>query len=70
MLRLIIKQANWCIIGSMFGFSIGFVIKVYLIDIEFEFYHYIVVLVLLYFFYAGVYLKQVKLAIKNILKDD
>ena len=33
MLKLIIKQANWGILGSMFGFLIGFVIKIYLIDI-------------------------------------
>ena len=33
MLKLIIKQANWGILGSLFGFAIGFVVKVYLIDI-------------------------------------
>lgn len=33
MLKLIIKQANWGILGSLFGFSIGFIVKVYLIDI-------------------------------------
>jgi len=33
MLKLIIKQANWGILGSLFGFAIGFIVKVYLIDI-------------------------------------
>ena len=33
MLKLIINQANWGIFGSVFGFLIGFLIKIYLIDI-------------------------------------
>ena len=33
MLKLIINQANWGILGSLFGFAIGFIVKVYLIDI-------------------------------------
>ena len=33
MLKLIIKQTNWSIIGAIFGFLIGFLIKIYLIDI-------------------------------------
>ena len=33
MLQLIIRQMNWGIIGSLFGFVIGFLIKIYLIDI-------------------------------------
>ena len=33
MLKLIINQTNWGIIGSLFGFSIGFIVKVYIIDI-------------------------------------
>ena len=33
MLKLILKQMNWGIIGSLFGFVIGFFIKIYLIDI-------------------------------------
>ena len=33
MLSLIIKQTNWSIIGAIFGFLIGFLIKIYLIDI-------------------------------------
>jgi O-antigen/teichoic acid export membrane protein len=33
MLKLIIKQANWGIFGAIFGFSIGFFVKIYLIDI-------------------------------------
>ena len=33
MLRLIFKQANWTILGSIFGFSIGFFVKIYLLDI-------------------------------------
>lgn len=33
MLKLIFKQTNWGIIGSIFGFSIGFLVKIYLIDI-------------------------------------
>ncbi|MAW21500.1 MAG: hypothetical protein CMD16_03795 [Flavobacteriales bacterium] len=33
MLRLIIRQANWGILGALFGFLIGFFVKIYLIDI-------------------------------------
>ena len=33
MLKLILRQSNWGIFGAIFGFSIGFVIKIYLIDI-------------------------------------
>ncbi len=33
MLRLILRQANWGVIGALFGFSIGFFVKIYLIDI-------------------------------------
>ena len=33
MFKLIIKQANWGVVGSIFGFSIGFFVKVYLLDI-------------------------------------
>ena len=33
MLKLIIRQANWGILGSVFGFAIGFLIKIYIIDI-------------------------------------
>ena len=33
MIGLIIKQANWGVAGSVFGFVIGFFIKIYLIDI-------------------------------------
>ena len=33
MLKLIIKQANWGILGAIFGFSIGFLVKIYLIEI-------------------------------------
>ena len=33
MLKLIIKQTNWGIAGAVFGFSIGFFVKIYLIDI-------------------------------------
>lgn len=33
MINLIIKQANWGMAGSIFGFVIGFFIKIYLIDI-------------------------------------
>ena len=33
MLKLIIRQVNWGIIGSIFGFAIGFFVKIYLIDI-------------------------------------
>ena len=33
MLKLIIKQANWGVMGSIFAFLIGFFVKIYLIDI-------------------------------------
>jgi len=33
MLKLILRQANWGILGAIFGFSIGFFVKIYLIDI-------------------------------------
>jgi len=33
MIKLIIKQANWGVAGSIFGFFIGFFVKIYLIDI-------------------------------------
>ena len=33
MIKLIIKQANWGVAGSIFGFVIGFFVKIYLIDI-------------------------------------
>jgi len=33
MFKLIIKQANWGVAGSIFGFSIGFFVKIYLLDI-------------------------------------
>jgi len=33
MLKLIIRQANWGILGSVFAFSIGFFVKIYIIDI-------------------------------------
>ena len=33
MLKLIIKQANWGVLGSIFAFLIGFFVKIYLIDI-------------------------------------
>lgn len=33
MLKLIIRQANWAIMGSFFGFLVGFFLKIYLIDI-------------------------------------
>ena len=33
MIKLIVRQANWGILGSVFGFSIGFFVKIYLIDI-------------------------------------
>ena len=33
MLKLILTQANWGILGAIFGFSIGFFVKIYLIDI-------------------------------------
>jgi len=33
MLKLILKQANWGIIGAIFGFTVSFFVKIYLIDI-------------------------------------
>ena len=33
MLKLILRQANWGVLGAIFGFSIGFIVKIYLIDI-------------------------------------
>lgn len=33
MFKLVFKQANWTILGSIFGFSIGFFVKIYLLDI-------------------------------------
>jgi len=33
MLRLIIKQTNWGVMGAVFGFAVGFFVKIYLIDI-------------------------------------
>ena len=33
MIGLIIRQANWGILGSIFGAIVGFFIKIYLIDI-------------------------------------
>lgn len=33
MLRLILKQTNWGVAGALFGFAIGFFLKIYLIDI-------------------------------------
>ena len=33
MLRLIIKQTQWGVFGALFGFAIGFFVKIYLIDI-------------------------------------
>ena len=33
MLKLIINQANWGILGTVFGFAIGFFVKIYIIDI-------------------------------------
>ena len=33
MLRIILRQANWGIIGALFGFLVGFFVKIYLIDI-------------------------------------
>ena len=32
MLKLIIKQTNWGIVGAIFAFSIGFFVKIYVID--------------------------------------
>ena len=33
MLKLIIKQTKWGVFGALFGFAIGFFVKIYLIDI-------------------------------------
>ena len=33
MLKTIIRQANWGIFGALFGFLVGFFLKIYLIDI-------------------------------------
>ena len=33
MLKLIIKQTKWGVFGALFGFTIGFFVKIYLIDI-------------------------------------
>ena len=33
MLKLILKQTNWGVLGAVFGFSVGFFVKIYLIDI-------------------------------------
>ena len=33
MIGLILRQANWGVLGSIFGFVIGFFVKIYLIDI-------------------------------------
>ena len=33
MLKLIIRQANWGILGSIFAVAIGFFVKIYVIDI-------------------------------------
>ena len=33
MLKLILRQANWGILGALFAFSVGFFVKIYLIDI-------------------------------------
>lgn len=33
MIKLIVRQTNWGIFGSVFGFSIGFFVKIYLLDI-------------------------------------
>jgi Polysaccharide biosynthesis protein. len=33
MLKLILRQTNWGILGAVFGFSIGFFVKIYLLDI-------------------------------------
>ena len=33
MLKLILTQTNWGILGAIFGFSIGFFVKIYLIDV-------------------------------------
>ena len=33
MLKLILRQANWGIVGTLFAFAIGLFVKIYLIDI-------------------------------------
>lgn len=33
MLKLIIRQANWGVLGAVFAFSVGFFVKIYIIDI-------------------------------------
>jgi len=33
MLKLILRQANWGVFGAVFGFVVGFFVKIYLIDI-------------------------------------
>ena len=33
MLKLILRQANWGILGALFAFAVGFFVKIYLIDI-------------------------------------
>ena len=33
MLKLILKQANWSVLGAGFGFFIGFFVKIYIVDI-------------------------------------
>lgn len=33
MLKLILKQTNWGVMGAVFGFAVGFFVKIYLIDI-------------------------------------
>ena len=33
MLKLILRQTKWGVFGALFGFSIGFFVKIYLIDI-------------------------------------
>ncbi len=33
MLNLILKQTNWGIVGSLFGFAIGFFVKIFIVDI-------------------------------------
>jgi len=32
MLRLILKQTNWSVLGAVFGFAVGFFIKIYLVN--------------------------------------
>ena len=33
MLKLILRQANWGVLGALFAFAVGFFVKIYLIDI-------------------------------------